>query len=417
MHEKAKQESLSLILLQIVGILLGLFSAFYIAGELDPATYSLIGVYAIISNLSLVFSNTGMETQGIRTILDLQASDKVEELRRLVTVAISARFMVALVFVIPIGLYGYYMSLTKFGGDYLLLILLMPVAGIVRAVNDSVNLILKGFNKYFLSAFSMYLVSSLGRIIGLLAFIKFGLEAYFIALFFVPVFATALSLKYLWNFIDWKNRLDFLLVRRLSKRARPFLWSAYLSYLYTNLDQLLVSIFLRAEVLGTFTLAKNFWNISKTFIENIFDPMCQRGVRFKNDKGRLKELYASSVRVQKFILLIICLFSLIIWRNLDMLINLVELQKYDELDYFIYSIVFSSFLYVLLKVKLNFVTLFLSPQVYLRITVFQTILALFLLLVSLVFCQNFIFAYLGLTYLTLYLYFVKTMPTSIVDRD
>lgn len=415
MHEKVKQESLSLVLLQIVGILLGLVSAFYVAGELDPATYSLIGVYAIISNLLLVFSNTGIETQGIRTILDLQASNKVNELRRLVTTAILARCMMALVFVVPIGIYGYYMSSTKFGGGYLLLILLMPVAGVVRAVNDSVNLILKGFNKYFLSAFSMYLVSSLGRIIGLLVFIKFGLEAYFITLFIVPFFATTIGLKYLWNYLDFRNCLDFRLVRRLSKSSRPFLWSAYLSYLYTNLDQLLVSIFLRAEVLGTFTLAKNFWNISKTFIENIFDPMCQRGVRFKKDKSRLKQLYASSARVQNFMLLIICLFSLVIWRNLDMLINLVKLQKYDQLDLFIYSIIFSSFIYVLIKIKLNFVTLFLSPEMYLRISVYQAVFASFWLLVFLVFCQNLVFSYIGLTYLILYIYFAKTLPTSIVE--
>lgn len=410
MGQKDRQQSGGLILLQIIGILLGFFSAFYIAGELEPEMYSLIGVYAIISSLSLVFSSTGMETLAIRNILDLQANNKDEELQQTVTIAISARFVIALVVAIPIGLYGYYMSSTKFGGDYLSLILLMTVAGIFRSVNDSVNLLLKGFNKYFLSALSTYTVTSFGRIVALVTFVKFGLEAYFITVFLIPVIVTAVSITYLLRYINWRTTLDLIQLRKMAKQSRPFLLSTYLSYIYTNLDQLIASVLLSAEGLGTFSLAKNIWNMAKTFIENVFDPLCQKGVKFKRDVARLEELYKDSLRVQKIMFLCIALSLMCMWLYLGTIISLIGLQNYPHLDLLIYSIVYSAFFYVLVKTKLNFATLFMAPDYYFRISIIQALVSLFLLIAFLLFDETIVFCYLGTSYLVLYLFLSKTMP-------
>ena len=63
------KKSFQVLLIQIVGILLGLFSIYFIAGDMNPEVYSLVGIYTIIASILLTFSDLGLETTMMREAL------------------------------------------------------------------------------------------------------------------------------------------------------------------------------------------------------------------------------------------------------------------------------------------------------------------------------------------------------------
>ena len=111
---KDYNQSFYLIILQIIAIIVGFISTFYIAGNLDPSMFALIGVYGIICTISLVFSNTGIETYAIRNILELKKNNDIHEIERLVTISIFGRLIISLIILIPLFIYSFFLSKYKF---------------------------------------------------------------------------------------------------------------------------------------------------------------------------------------------------------------------------------------------------------------------------------------------------------------
>ena len=75
------KQSIGLVILQILGVSLGLVSVFWIAGSLPPKIYAIVGIYNVISTFIVVFSNTGFETYAIRNVLvwqQLGQNDKIK---------------------------------------------------------------------------------------------------------------------------------------------------------------------------------------------------------------------------------------------------------------------------------------------------------------------------------------------------
>ena len=76
------KKSIYVVLIQIFGSLLGLLSIYLIAGDMDPEVYSLVGVYTVISGVTLTFSDLGLETTMMREALYWKSKnndDKVSE--------------------------------------------------------------------------------------------------------------------------------------------------------------------------------------------------------------------------------------------------------------------------------------------------------------------------------------------------
>ena len=146
-------QSLALVILQVFGVVLGFVSVFYVAGTLSAEVYAVVGIYNVISIFIVVFSNTGIETHGIRNILALQETGENIKIKLIVTQAILYRIILACFVVLPMIVYAIYVSKQKFEGQYLELFVFMGLFGIAKAINDSTLLLLRAFNKYF-AAFS-----------------------------------------------------------------------------------------------------------------------------------------------------------------------------------------------------------------------------------------------------------------------
>lgn len=377
------KQSISLIILQITGVVLGLFSVLYIAGSLPPEIYALVGIYTVVSSFISVFSNTGFETHAIRNVLLWQEAQNHEAIKLIVTQSLVYRGLLAFILQFPMLGYAWYISHTNFNGQYFGLFLLMVVMSIFSALNDSAALLLKSFNMYFASALTSYTVNVFGRLVALFLFFKFGFLIYINFILLLPLLVTVPIFFLLRKWISFKGVFLKSNVKRAIKNSKSFAFSAYISYLFNYLDQLLVSIFLSPEILGSFTIAKGLLQIGKTFIENLFDPQIQGLVKFKSDSNEVMIRLSKIFKFKNIVLVASILSFPIFIFFLHDLLEFINLTSYEYLFYFMVFIFLSQILHIALKVKTNFISLFYPQSYYLRITLLTAVPSLgFFLIIS-----------------------------------
>ena len=397
-------QSIGLVLLQIAGIVLGVVSVFWLAGSLPPEDYAIVGVYNVIVSFIMVFSNTGIETYAIRNVLAWEDKGEDNKIKLIITQAITFRMLIACIVILPLTGYAIYVSKQKFDGNYLGLFILMNVFSIARALNDSIILILKAFNNYFAAAFVTYSVNVFGRLLALALFFKFGFNAYILVLIFVPIISTipVIFLLRKWLCFDGVFNMSSMLV--VFKESRSFRLASYISYAFNFLDQLFVSIFMSAEFLGSFSVAKNLLLISKTFIENIFDPMIQGLVRFKCSILSLEAKLKKILRIRDVLLLISLIILPFMVIYIDNVLELLHLNNYPYLNYFAVLVYLSQIAHIAMKVKYNYIVLFYKASLYLRLTTINAFLSIFFFIFAISIDIKFVFSYTLITNLVMIFY-------------
>lgn len=398
------KQSFSLVILQFFGIVLGLISVFYVAGTISAEVYAVVGIYNIISIFIVVFSNTGIETYGIRNVLAWQEAGENNKIKQIVTQAILYRTILACFVVIPVFGYAIYVSKQKFNGQYLELFIFMGLFGITKAVNDSTLLLLRAFNKYFAAALASYSVNVFGRLLALFLFIKFGFNAYIYTIILLPLLVTIPILFMLRKWISLQGVFQKENMLKVFQESKAFGLSSYISYVFNSLDQLLVSVFMSAEILGAFSVAKSIYSIAKTFIENIFDPMIQNLVRYKNNIKFIELKLKKIFKIRNILLFISIIFFPFIIIYIDKVILILGLDRYPFLNYFVVFIYLSQIASVGMKVKYNYIALFYEASFYLRLTIVYALLSILFFIFVILIDVKFIFSYVLLTNLILIFY-------------
>ncbi|MBM3453682.1 MAG: hypothetical protein FJX80_00890 [Bacteroidetes bacterium] len=377
------KQSIGLITLQISGIVLGVFSVFYIAGSLPPEIYALVGIYSVISSFISVFSNTGFETHAIRNVLLWKEEKNHEAIKLIVTQSLVYRGSLALLLQLPMLVYAWYISHSSFNGQYFTLFILMVFTSIFRALNDSAALLLKSFNMYFAAALTSYSINVFGRLVALLLFFKFGFLVYINFIMLLPLLVTVPIFFLLRKWISFEGVFMKNKLKEAIQSSKTFALSAYVSYLFKYFDHLLVSIFLSLEILGSFTVAKSLLQIGITFIENLFDPLIQGLVKFKNESTEIMIRLRRVFKLKNLILLASIIVFPVFIIFLNDLLEFLNLNSYRHLFYFTVFIYLSQILHIALKVKTNFICLFFPQSYYLKITFLTGFLSLlFFILIS-----------------------------------
>lgn len=391
------KQSVGLVILQVLGIVVGLVNTFWVAGSIPSKLYAVVGIQGVISSIIIIFSNTGLETHGIRNILLWKEKGEILKIKRNITQAITIRTLLATVIFLPMIGYASYISRYKFNSQYLLLFIAMGACAIASALNDAVILMLKAFNKYLFAAFVSYSVNVFGRVVALFLFFSFGFDAYIITIMLLPLLITLPVIYIIKEWFDFKGSFIIKELTMQLKIAKPFALSSYISYLFNYFDQLIVSLFLTTEVLGSFTMGKNILGISKQLIENIFDPLIQNLVRFKEKSDILREKLLKIFKLRNILIAIGFLIFPIIFVFLDTIIACFNLTHYPYLDVFIISIFVGQIAHIGVKIKYNFIALFYQSTYYLKLTIVNASLSvLTFILVSFVNIE-YIFIYIAIT--------------------
>jgi hypothetical protein len=95
------KQSYGLIILQIIGIIVGLFSILWVAGSFPSEVYAIVGVQVVISSILVVFSNTGLGAHAIRKILLWTEVNDLVKIKKIIALAIGFRVLFATIVVLP----------------------------------------------------------------------------------------------------------------------------------------------------------------------------------------------------------------------------------------------------------------------------------------------------------------------------
>ena len=403
------RQSKNLIILQLFGISLGLFTVFKVASGIPSKLYAITGVYAVISSIVTVFSNTGLETYAMRNVLAWKEEGKIQLIKTSISRAILLRTLIALMLFLPVLAYSWYLSTYKFNGDLFGLFALMGIMSLFAALNDSMVLILKSFNKYFSAALILFSIEVFGKLAALVLFIKYGFSAYIHTIIFLPLIVTIPVLFILKKWLTAKNIFSFNGIIADLRTSRHFRLSSYISYIFNYFDQFAVSIFLTPGLLGSYTLGKSLLGIARRFISNVFDPSIQKLVSYKNDLSEFKLALNKIFKVRDIILVLGIIGIPIFYLYFNDFIKWSGLSHYPNLFYYGFLIYLSQIVFIMMKVKHHVVIMFYDPKYYFMLMVITSTTALVLFFINLVLSVKLLFAYSVVTYfimtiITLYIY-------------
>jgi len=154
---------------------------------------------------------------------------------------------------------------------------------------------------------------------------------------------------------------------------------------------MIVSVFMKNDIIGSFTLAKNFLTVLNSFITNIFDPILQNIVRYKENISLLQVKIKTINQIKVIILTILSVSFIVFVIYLNQVINIFGLANYIYLSSFLITIYLSQIALVLMKVKYNYIALFFPPKYYLVLTITYSILNLIPMIIIMIFQVKFIF--------------------------
>jgi O-antigen/teichoic acid export membrane protein len=399
------KQGIWLVILQLVSILLGFITVFYVASGIGPEVYSIVGIYTVISVFFVALTVLGIETAAIRNILYWQQTKRLVRIKRHISTAICSRLLMYVI-LLPVAIgYSYYISESKFGGENLELFLLFCFVSFFSVINVSFRLALVGFNKYLLAAIPDFSVNILGRLIALYVFTAYGFEAFIMVLISLPIVTTFFLLLIIRNWLELKYIFSFKSLKILFKKNKALAGANVVQYGFNSVDQLLVSLFVSPELFATFSLAKQVELIGKKFIENIFDPIVQQLVKLKGDVNGFNSMKGKITKFHS----ICCFFSIgccffIVW-VVDYGVTYLSIEKYPFVNTYFYFALISNVLYLFIKLNYNLVALFSPVKQVLLLEIFRTVTFVFIFLMFLNFInQEYLYLYRSLAFVALYIY-------------
>ena len=402
-------QSIKLLLLQIFSIIMGLFSVFYVAGNIPPKFYALVGVYEVIAGLIRVFSSTGIETLALRNILVLQEENNKNKITEIVTLSIVTRVALAIALILPLLVYVTYMSNYKFDGMYLGLFTLMLISGMFIALNESLILILKSFNNYVSAGVVHVSVNVLGKLVALWIFHRMGFELYISFVIILPALVSLIMLLRLREYICIRTHYGWLKIKEILKETRPFALSAYISYVYNLLDQLIVSLIFPPEILSSFTLAKRILAILRNVVSNIFDPLIQSLVKYKFSHDILMDKIHQILDLNKRIFVVSLGALLTAGLFVEKVVIFLRLQSYPNLSVYIITVLIGVLVLIHFKARHQIMLIFFRPRYNLQMSLVLALSSIifFILLSSI--STDLSLVYVPCSYLVLYLFGIRSV--------
>jgi O-antigen/teichoic acid export membrane protein len=386
------RQSILYLILQLFNIIIGLFVNIYLAQKLKPEVFSVLAIYSIIIALFTTFTYMGYEQVLIRNVLNWQEQNKKFWIKLNITYAIITRLIISIIILPFVVGYAYYMDIINYGHKYFLYFLAFALSGIFFALIDSLGLILKSFNKYV----KFFVISKLSniviRLLSIVIFINMGFNSFLVALTFLPLIVFVFAFYEVKEFIDYKL-LNLRLLLKF-KKYKYFIYTNYLNYLKINFDQLLVSLFVKPEILGMFNFCKRIEELGRNTIEGFFDPIIQKSVAFKSKVSDLANYINKIFKIQKIVLSLAIVTLIILYIYVDKLILLLKLSHFQYLNKnLLFVSVFLS-LYIVYKIKSDLIYIFEEQVKIFQLDLLTNILNLIFTISFIYFVsQNYIYFY------------------------
>jgi hypothetical protein len=389
---KISQE-LKLVSLQIISTLVSFYVTIHIASSIDPSVYALLGINAIILNSVLIFSTTGIETHAIRSLLGILRKNELESAQTLVTNSIIYRFIASFLTLIPISVFIYFISVSKYNGGYFFQFFIMGVGSIIFAVNDTISLLLKSLNNYVAASMNSAILTVFGKISGLWVFNNYGFNTFLIFNIIFPSIMILPFIKPLLPYLNFRKSIEFKGFVNNYRENSHYTLSSFVTFFSAIFDQIVVSIIFIPEILGVFTLCKNIIQMINTFFGNLFDPIIQKMVA-NSENNVLFQSELSRVWIRKKNMICLYLFGSPLLFLVDDSLKVLGIEKYPNLDIYIYVIYFSFLLDLIYRAERGMILMFFKSKYYLKYHFVTAVINLFFITVFSFLDEKFILFYL-----------------------
>lgn len=406
------KQSLIFVALQVVNLLLGLFITLYVATNLQPDIYAVFVLYTIVNGVYVTFTAFGYETVLLRNALKWQERRSLK-ITNYMTYALVSRVLSSAVLAIPVFAYLMYISYRNYSGEYLGIFSLFIMSGFFSAINNSLSLFLKSFNRYISSFVTTIIGALIVKILAIYSFINFGFNAYLSTMIVSPIIIFFILLKLTsTHFLSFKFKLKYL---KKTRKIIDFGVLGYAKYLVGQSDRLIVSLILTPEILASYSLARQVQDIGKSLIEGFFDPLCQAVVKYKGNKNKLETLLNKIRKIHVFMMIISILVVGIFMSHMQVLLIDLGLGEYKYLEQFIFSAMISSVIYLFYKVQVNVVSIYEAPKKLLTIDLVSWIISLSVMSIMIV-NDSYSSIYIGRVVAEMFL-FVSFISLWILNKD
>lgn len=404
-------KGIKVVIIQLLGIAIGAVSLFYIAGEMPPYIYSLIGIYALINGVITTFSHLGLETRMMREALMWMNVGDMEKVKEYATQSFVSR-MIGMIILTPfILVFLYYINETKYDGRYTLILLTFYLSALLSAYIESMSLIVRSQGGYVYSTLVVTMNTYFIKIVGILFFWAYGSSAY---LYFYALSSLPLFFVFLWKVYPYIS-LKYIKLHPTKEKiyGNKFLWlRTDVDYFKAYADSLLVSIVFPPAVMGSYTIYKTLENMSRSMIGGFFDVLTQETVKYKSDYVKLVHLEGRIKKIRNLCLLLCFIGASIFVFESNWIIALLRLDHYQYITEIIYCIFAVSAIHLIGKYEINIISLYAGSRIAFKLSVIQMIItiAAFLFVVAIpslygVFIQR-LFAY-GTFSLISFVYFKR----------
>lgn len=361
MLDKMLKKSFIIVIIQVLGILFSFASLYFIASDMAPEVYSLVGIYLVLAGIVNTFTHLGIETEMIREALYWIEHDDHNKVSEYATQALMSRtfgFVVLLPFLIS---YLLYLNVIKFEGEYTVLFATFVIGVFASTLNDCMSVIIRSKGGYVFSQFAKTLNSTIIKAFGIFLYLKFGATVY---LYFYGLSSLPLMMLFFANTHSVIAIRHILVKPMLSKVWQSrYLWlRGYMEYFRNYADSILVSILFSPGIMGAYTIYKTLENIVKDFVEGFFDILSQETVRYKGNELQLINLERKYNKVRALVIVFIIAAILLFAMYTDFFVSLCNMNNYIGFSTMVYVVSIVAIIYILTKYEANTIAFFASSK-------------------------------------------------------
>lgn len=369
------KKSIYIVLIQVIGIALGFASVFFVAGDMEPEVYSIIGIYQIVCNISMVFTGWGIESILTREAMYWNRQGEHERVKEYTTQAILSKVVSGMVVVPVIIIYLMIMNKVKYNSEYTLLFLCLAVGAVSNYLIDSMRNIVRAEGGYVFVQVMSTLNTTILKFFGIILYFLFGVDCYLyfyvlsalpILLIFIIKCSTNISLRY----VQFKP----MLMRVWEAR---YLWlKADLEYVRSNVDSLLVSLLFPTAIMGSYSLYKSLEQMMRNFIEGFFDVLSQHTVQFKGNEDALLKQEKKIKFARNISMLVIMAGILIYVPKMSWWIDIMNLSNYGGIEWFVLCVALGGMLYLMGKYEINAISFLAETKMNFVIAILNSMIAI-----------------------------------------
>ncbi|MEM2772387.1 MAG: oligosaccharide flippase family protein [Candidatus Pacearchaeota archaeon] len=354
----------------LILIITTLFVA-YIARKLNKTELSIFALLQIFQSVFITFTYLGLPSAGIKLIPKLEVEENFSEIAGIVNTILFLPLIIFLPFLLIMFFLknGLSMLLLK-TPDYGNYIVLTGINLIFILFFDRITLLLQAFQKFVILAIlniSYYLFQ---RIFAILFFYQgYGLKSIFFGFLIGGVLSTILGLFSLKRYLFYKS-YNFS-VKQLISFSLPYFFQGILRFGFTQIDQVIVSIFFTPDKLAGYYIAKKIINpfilIFGAPLQVVIPKLSADKVKgeYNVKKGKVDRIYYLS---SLFIVFLIMLFS-------KYLLLLVGGRNYLNESFILNLLSIYLFFYVLFSLVSTDVFILCEPKALFKLNLFTGIMS------------------------------------------